>query len=106
GREPFVHMFLNELDRYFSGLDHSAQTGVPGKQVVELFLQHRLHAGGERLESGVTQHGELVLAVTIDQLCIAIEIKPILNILIEGAKQPAVIEGASLEQLLCFKLSR
>src|SRR5213595_3494500 len=98
-------MFLNQLNWNLARLDDTTEAGMSRQQVIKLFLEHRFHASCKRLESRVTQHGQLIFAVTIDQFCVAVEVQPILDVLIERTEQTAVVEGAPFEQFLRFEFS-
>jgi len=67
-----------------------------------LFLEHGNHGLRERGEAGVAEHGELVFAVAVDEIGVDEEVKPVVDVLIEGAEESLLVEGAAFEHFLCF----
>ena len=70
------------------------------------FAQHIRHGAAERSERGILQHLQLKLSIAVDEVGVSEEIHPVINIDVECAEQPLVIEGAALEHLLGFDLAR
>jgi len=75
---------------------------LAGAEVEGLFLKHGNHGLRERGEAGVAEHRELVFAVAVDEIGVDEEVKPVVDVLIEGAEESLLVEGAAFEHFLCF----
>ena len=99
---PLVHIFLNDVGRNHASFDDALDAVLTGAEMEGLFLEHGNHGLGERRESGIAKHSELILAVAINEVRIDEEVEPIVDVLIEGTEQTLLIEGAALEHFLSF----
>ena len=99
GGNPLVEEPLDHFRGHLARLDEAEQSVVADSQVERLFFEHRVHRARQRIERGDRQHGQLKLAVPVDELCVREEIEPVVHQLVERAEQPLALVGAALEQL-------
>jgi len=104
-RDPLIEEPLDHLRGHRARLHDAQQAVVAGAEVEGLFLQHRIHRARQRVERRHGEHGELELAVPVDELRVGEEVEPVVHQLVEGAEQPLAIVGAALEQLGRFALA-
>src|SRR5256884_6294150 len=64
-----------------------------------LFLEHRVHGARQRVERRGGEHGELKLAVPVDELRVREEVEPVVHQLVERPQQPLAFVGAPLQEL-------
>src|SRR6266849_3077705 len=99
---PFVDVFLNDLRGNDAGFDDALDAVLAGAEVKGFFLEHGNHGLRERGEAGIAEHGELVFAVAIDEIGVDEKVEPVVDVLIEGAEEALLIEGAALQHFLGF----
>src|SRR6202008_2178932 len=99
-RNPLVDVLLNDLQWNHASLDNTLDAILPGAEMKGLFLEHGNHGLRQRRESGEAEHGELVFAVAIHKIRVHKKVQPIVDVLIKGAEQTLLVEGAPLQHLL------
>src|SRR5262249_37775594 len=67
------------------------------------FFQHRSHAPCQGRKSRMAEHAQLVFAVPVDKLRKGKEVEPGLDRLVKRPKEPLLVEGTTLQQLLRFQ---
>ena len=82
--------------------DDATHAGLTDEEVVCLLGEHELAGAGERVEAGLGQGGELVLAVAVREHGEGEEAQPVVAGLVEGAQDAGLVlvARAALEQLL------
>src|SRR6202521_3677088 len=99
---PLVDIFLDD-PRWNDTCFHDAFDAIlTGTKMKGLFLQHGDHRLRKWREARITQHGELVLTVTIDEIGISKKVEPVVDVLIERTEEAFLIESAALQHLLRF----
>ena len=104
-RNPFVHVFLNDIERHHFRFYNALETIMTGAQMERFFPQHRIHGLRQRLESRITQHGELEFSIAVHEIRVGEKVQPVGHFLIEGAKQALGFKCAAFQHFLGFHFS-
>src|SRR5262249_1851463 len=94
---------LQQGDGDFARLNNPPQAIMTHPEMERLFLQHRSHTARQGRKSRMAEHAQLVFAVPVDKLRKGKEVKPGLDRLVKRSEEPLLVEGATLQQLLCFQ---
>ena len=83
-------------------LHHPVDTGGADEHVVRLLLEHELTGAAQRVERGLFECAELVLAVPVGEVGEHEEGQPVRRLLVEGAEDARRVEvaGVALQQRL------
>ena len=94
-----------ELVHHLAGaLDHAAHAGLADEHVVAFLGQHELTGPGQRIEAGLGERGELVLAVAVGEVGEHEERQPVRRLLVERAQDAGLVGIAGMALQHRFRL--
>ena len=76
---------------------------MTGEHMEKFFLQHRGDAFGQRRESRMAEHGQLIFAVSIDKFGISEKVQPVIDRRIERTQQTIASKRSAFEKFFCFQ---